>query len=136
MFKSLPRKSQIFGVETAVSLPPGPILGSVFLWRCFRRQKPLCKPARGYMCRCTVGRRAVGALSETPVAFKVELKEPEPKPFPSVPETKNIYVEYLLSVKQSFCILVFGLDQELATKWPYSWSTGLVLGAFCIIFRA
>ena len=40
----------------------------------------------------TVGRRAVGALNDTPVEFKVELKEPEPKPFPSVPETKNIYV--------------------------------------------
>ncbi len=33
----------------------------------------------------TVGRRAVGALNDTPVEFKVELKEPEPKPFPSVP---------------------------------------------------
>ncbi len=42
----------------------------------------------------------------------------------------------LLSVKQPFCILVFGLDQELATKWHYNWSPGLILGAFCIIFRA
>jgi hypothetical protein len=33
----------------------------------------------------TVGRRAVGALNDTLVEFKVEFKEPEPKPFPSVP---------------------------------------------------
>jgi hypothetical protein len=25
-----------------------------------------------------------------------------------------------------FCILVCGLDQELATKWPYNWFTGLI----------
>ncbi len=33
----------------------------------------------------TVGRRAVGALDDTPVEFKVELKNPEPKPFLLVP---------------------------------------------------
>ena len=32
-----------------------------------------------------MGRRAVGALNDTPVEFKVELKESDPKPFPSVP---------------------------------------------------
>ncbi len=32
----------------------------------------------------TVGRCAVGAINDTPVEFKVELKEPEPKPFPSL----------------------------------------------------
>ena len=42
----------------------------------------------------------------------------------------------LLSVKQPFCILAFGLDQALATKWNYNWSTGLILGAFCNICRA
>ncbi len=26
-----------------LSYPPGPILGSVFLWRCFCRQKPPCR---------------------------------------------------------------------------------------------
>ncbi len=43
---------------------------------------------------------------------------------------------HLLPVKQPFCIFVFGLDQELATRWPYNWSAGLALGAFCIMFRA
>ena len=42
----------------------------------------------------------------------------------------------LLSVKQPFYILVFGLDQEFATKWLYNWFTELILGAFCTIFRA
>ncbi len=41
----------------------------------------------------------------------------------------------LLSVKQPFYILVFGLGQELAAKWLYNWSTGLILGAFSTIFR-
>ncbi len=45
-------------------------------------------------------------------------------------------IAYLLSVKQPFCILVFGLDQELATKWLDDWFTGLILSAFCTIFRA
>jgi hypothetical protein len=35
--------------------------------------------------------------------------------------TELVRLLYLLSVKQPFCILVFGLDQELATKWPYNW---------------
>ncbi len=30
----------------------------------------------------------------------------------------------------------FGLDQELATNWSYNWFPGLILGAFCTIFRA
>ncbi len=30
------------------------------------------------------GRSAVGALNDTPVEFKVDLKEPEPQHFPSV----------------------------------------------------
>jgi hypothetical protein len=38
----------------------------------------------------------------------------------------------LLSVKQPFYILVFGL----VTKWRYNWSTGLNLGDFWTIFRA
>ncbi len=32
-----------------------------------------------------VGRRPVGALNDTTVEFMVELKEPEPKPFLSIP---------------------------------------------------
>ena len=32
------------GVSCRVSYPPGPILESVFLWRCFCRQKPPCNP--------------------------------------------------------------------------------------------
>ena len=41
---------------------------------------------RSILCvKLTLGRRAVGTLNDTPVEFKVELKEPEPKPFPSVP---------------------------------------------------
>ena len=42
----------------------------------------------------------------------------------------------LLSVKQPFCISIFGLHQEFATKLYYNWSTGLILCAFCTIFRA
>ncbi len=41
----------------------------------------------------TVSRRAVGTLNDTPMEFKVELNEPEPKLFPSVPvgtETFNL----------------------------------------------
>jgi hypothetical protein len=30
----------------------------------------------------------------------------------------------------------FGLDQDMATKWPYTGSPGFILGAFCTIFRA
>ena len=37
---------------------------------------------------------------------------------------------------QPFLILAFGLGQELSTKWFYNWSTGLILGALCTIFRA
>ncbi len=37
---------EVFGrfpsVSGRVSYPPGPILGSAFLWRCFCRQKPPC----------------------------------------------------------------------------------------------
>ena len=29
-----------------------------------------------------------------------------------------------------------GLDQEIATKWPYNWSSGLISCAFCTICRA
>ncbi len=36
-------------------------------------------------CFLTVARRAVGALYDTPVEFKVVFKEPEPTRFPSVP---------------------------------------------------
>jgi hypothetical protein len=32
-------------VSGRLSYPPGPILGSVFLWRCFCRRKPLCSPS-------------------------------------------------------------------------------------------
>ncbi len=39
----------------------------------------------------------------------------------------------LLSVKQPFYILVFGLDQELVTKGPENWFTGLIFTAFCTI---
>jgi hypothetical protein len=42
----------------------------------------------------------------------------------------------LLSPKQPIYILVFRLDQELVTKWFYNWSTGLIVGAVCTIFRA
>ncbi len=42
----------------------------------------------------------------------------------------------LLSVKQPFRVSVFGLDQELATKWHFNGSTGLMIGAFCTILRA
>ncbi len=31
---------------------------------------------------------------------------------------------------------LFSLDQEMATKWLYNWSPGLISGAFCTIFRA
>ncbi len=41
----------------------------------------------------------------------------------------------LLLVKQPFCILVFGVDQECATKWHSNWSEELILGAFCIFFE-
>ena len=33
-------------------------------------------------------------------------------------------------------LICLGLDQEMATILPYSWSPELILGAFCIIFRA
>ena len=36
----------------------------------------------------------------------------------------------------SLFMSVFCLDQELATKWFYNLSTGLILGAFGTIFRA
>ncbi len=49
--------------------------------------------------------------------------------------TKNHFLR-LLSGKQPFCILVFGLDEELHTKWSSNWSAGLILGAFCTILRA
>ncbi len=29
-----------------------------------------------------------------------------------------------------------GLDQGMATTWPWNWSPGLIQGAFCIMFRA
>ncbi len=32
--------------------------------------------------------------------------------------------------------LFFGLDQDMATKWFYNWSSGLILGAFCTMIRA
>jgi hypothetical protein len=35
-----------------------------------------------------------------------------------------------------FSFKFFGLDQELATEWPYNCYTGLILGAFCIIFAS
>ncbi len=35
-----------------------------------------------------------------------------------------------------FQFLIVGPDQEMATKRPYNWSPGLILGAFCTIFRA
>ena len=31
---------------------------------------------------------------------------------------------------------VVGPDQKMVTERPYNWSPGLILGAFCIIFRA
>ncbi len=30
----------------------------------------------------------------------------------------------------------FGLDQDMASKWPYTWSPGLIEGVFSTIFRA
>ncbi len=42
----------------------------------------------------------------------------------------------LLSVEEPFCMLVFGLDQELATKYNPKWCAGLIIGAYCTISRA
>ena len=50
------------------------------------------------------------------------------------PQQKCSHMIYLQSLRQfKFC---FALDQEMATKWPYNWSPGIILGAFCTIFRA
>jgi hypothetical protein len=49
---------------------------------------------------------------------------------------RAMHMTNILSLKQPFYMLVFGLDRELATKWLYNWSSGLVLAEFCTIFRA
>jgi hypothetical protein len=35
-----------------------------------------------------------------------------------------------------FKFVIVGPDQKMVTKRPYNWSPGLILGAFCTIFRA
>jgi hypothetical protein len=42
---------------------------------------------------------------------------------------------YLQSFRH-LLLFVFGLDQETATTWPYTWFPELLSGAFCTIFRA
>ncbi len=37
---------------------------------------------------------------------------------------------------RDFNLSFLGSDQEVAMRWPYNWSLGLILGAFCTIFRA
>ena len=49
--------------------------------------------------------------------------------------SKNAASTYLQSLRH-FKFKFFGLGQEMATRWPYNWSPGLILGAFCTIFRA
>ncbi len=47
----------------------------------------------------------------------------------------SLWFIYLQSFRH-FAFKFLFLDQEIATKWPYNWSPGLISGAFCIIFRA
>ncbi len=45
-----------------------------------------------------------------------------------------LHYAYLQTFRR-FKFLFFGLDQDMATTWPYNWSPELILGAFRTIFE-
>ncbi len=46
------------------------------------------------------------------------------------------YVSFTCNHSVIFDLSFVGQDHEMATKWPYNWSPGLILAAFRTIFLA
>ncbi len=139
-------------VSGLVSWPPGPVLESVLLWLCSCRQKSPCtmtllsylavKSFRTSLKHAEIGPESLCAGLWAPCRVFWFWFGPASGPNPvrnrrcPAGSFKVFGALYLLSDKQPFYILVFGSGQELATKRHCNWSTGLILGEFCIIYRA
>ncbi len=48
----------------------------------------------------------------------------------------SVQTNLRLVTRDTFLILTLGPDQKSVMKRPYNWSPGLILGAFCTLFRA